>query len=474
MDNPTEIEKDVFDRIAESPKLLLALAGRSFEYFFLIFFPMEHKLADFHYEFFRIAQDDSIKCASVMAFRFSGKSTILNTAYIIWAIMGSPKMKFIVLASQTQRQAQMHLRNIRREIEANWLLRKIFGPFQEGTEEWRSSQLVIPKYNAMIVAMSVEESKRGIRYGTHRPDLIVVDDAEDLTSTQTQEGRDKIYKWLTGELVTIGDENTKIVYLGNIVHNDAALVRIEQRIKSGATPGVAMRIPIVTSEGISAWRERFPDQASLDALRQKFDPSTWHREFLLKPVPLEEQIIKPEDIQYYDEISEHAYSCMNVHGVDLAISQKETADYTAIVSGVTYRYLNGKQWHLCITPGVVNRRMDFKQTVDVIHEIRNSSGAHLFFVEAVGYQQAAIETLQRYGVAVTSMRPVADKTARLTVAASFIKDGTVRFPRRGCELILNQLYDFGSDNHDDMVDALVYLILGTVAEGGGVRKVVWL
>ena len=51
---------------------------------------------------------------------------------------------------------------------------------------------LIPKYGAMILAMSVEESNRGIRYGTHRPDLIVVDDAEDLASTQTQEGRDKI------------------------------------------------------------------------------------------------------------------------------------------------------------------------------------------------------------------------------------------------------------------------------------------
>ena len=140
MESTTEEKRDVFDRIAESPKLLFALAARSFEHFFLIFFPMEHKLADFHYEFFRIGQDESIKCACVMAFRFSGKSTILNTAYVIWSIMGIHKKKCIVIASQTQRQAQAHLRNIRREIEANWLLRKIFGPFLEGDEEWRASQ----------------------------------------------------------------------------------------------------------------------------------------------------------------------------------------------------------------------------------------------------------------------------------------------------------------------------------------------
>jgi hypothetical protein len=39
---------------------------------------------------------------------------------------------------------------------------------------------------------------------------------------------------------------------------------------------------------------------------------------------------------------------------------------------------------------------------------------------------------------------------------------------------LTQLYGFGAEAHDDMVDALVYLILGTVAEGMDLQKVVWM
>jgi phage terminase large subunit-like protein len=57
------------------------------------------------------------------------------------------------------------------------------------------------------------------------------------------------------------------------------------------------------------------------------------------------------------------------------------------------------------------------------------------------------------------------KRARLRVAARYIKNGTVKFPRTGCEQLLAQLFGFGAEKHDDLVDALVYLILGLVGDG---------
>ena len=63
------------------------------------------------------------------------------------------------------------------------------------------------------------------------------------------------------------------------------------------------------------------------------------------------------------------------------------------------------------------------------------------------------------------MHPIKDKRARLRVAARYIKNGTVKFPRHGCEQLLNQLLGFGSERFDDGVDGLVYLILGVVRDG---------
>jgi hypothetical protein len=54
-------------------------------------------------------------------------------------------------------------------------------------------------------------------------------------------------------------------------------------------------------------------------------------------------------------------------------------------------------------------------------------------VEAVAYQQAAIEAIERRALAVQAMHPFKDTRTRLRVAARYIKMGVVRFPRAGCE-----------------------------------------
>jgi hypothetical protein len=53
---------------------------------------------------------------------------------------------------------------------------------------------------------------------------------------------------------------------------------------------------------------------------------------LLQVVPEEGQDVFPEDIHYYDDPPFDDGNHL-AHGVDLAISTKESADYTAIVSG---------------------------------------------------------------------------------------------------------------------------------------------
>lgn len=72
----------------------------------------------------------------------------------------------------------------------------------------------------------------------------------------------------------------------------------------------------------------------------------------------------------------------------------------------------------------------------------------------------SIEEFERNFLPVIPMQALQDKRARLSVAATYIKNGTVLFPRKGCEELISQLIYFGQETHDDLVDALVYLILG--------------
>jgi predicted phage terminase large subunit-like protein len=126
----------------------------------------------------------------------------------------------------------------------------------------------------------------------------------------------------------------------------------------------------------------------------------------------------------------------------------------------------GGNIEIYIQPHPIIRRMTFSETMDALDGFRKSSVmSSEFFVEAVAYQQAAIEEMERRAFSVHAMHPMKDKRARLRVAARYIKMGVVRFPRTGCEQLLTQLLGFGGETHDDAVDALVYLILGLVGEG---------
>jgi hypothetical protein len=60
----------------------------------------------------------------------------------------------------------------------------------------------------------------------------------------------------------------------------------------------------------------------------------------------------------------------------------------------------------------------------------------------------------------------------LRVAAR-IKNGTSKFPRHGCEALINKLLGFGVEKHDELVDTFLWLILGVAEEGVEQQRVVY-
>lgn len=475
--NQNEIPPELFKNILADRKVMVALARRSFFHFFYIFLGpyIQHRMAPFHHDIFHYAEDEAIKRFLLIAFRGSAKSTICSTALPLWAITGRLKKKHVVIASHTQQRAYDHSANIAREVEQNDLLRKYLGPFEEQQGRWSIPVRIIPRYDARISFVSVEEGIRGLREGPCRPDLIIVDDIEDQNSTKTKEGRDKVFHWLTGELIPAGDVQTKVVFIGNFLHEDSALMRIMKLMQEDKMDGKFLRVPIMDDEGNITWPGKFQSPEALEAFRRNIgNDQMWQLEFMLKYIPDTDQLVKPEDIHYYDVKPQTGYwvdgNYVNVIpgmkgvGVDLAISKKDSADYTAMVSGQAI--FENEIPKLYIEHNPFKGRIDFRETNERAKAmVKSNGGFSQFFVENVAYQQAAIEEFQRNGIPTHPMQAMQDKRARLSVAVMYIKNGTVRFPREGCEELLQQLIYFGQEAHDDLVDALVYLILGTVNTG---------
>jgi predicted phage terminase large subunit-like protein len=202
----------------------------------------------------------------------------------------------------------------------------------------------------------------------------------------------------------------------------------------------------------------------------------WEREYMLHIVPAEDQAIRREWIQYYDQLpnrKELDWCGYTKHygvriGMDLAISKSDTADYTALVPAVLFG--DGPSTQIYILPGIINRKMTFPETVELCQDLdkiyyKDTEHRPTFIIEDVAYQKALPQQLKSDGIwDVRTTRPGnQDKRTRLVLTANMIKTGKVKFPRQGAEELLSQIIHFGVEKHDDLADAFSSLVL-SVAE----------
>lgn len=454
-----------FEMLRDNRAIRRHMAERSHYYFFHLYMSqyVQYPTAEFQKELYALTEDESIRHAVVVAFRGSGKSTIMTVSYPIWAILGKQQKKFVVILSQTQNQARTHLTNIKREFELNELLRKDYGPMEEEADEWGTSALTLPKFNARIIAASTEQSIRGIRHGAYRPDLIIADDVEDMQSVKTREGRNKTYDWFSGEILPLGDQNTKLITIGNLLHEDSLLMRLREKIEANTMTGVFKKFPLVGKGQICLWPGKYPDAKALrEQEKMVGNHIAWQREYLLNIIPDEDQVIDPRWIKYYDELPlqsrENEYLNTFIC-VDLAISEKASADYTAIVVIHVYGF-ETKNRSYYIDRRFINKHLSFQQTLEMVQGMYSSFNTYphwdaMLLVEKVAYQDAAIQVFEHNGLNVKGIGISSDKRSRLSTAGMLFEQGRVFFPiDHSCDQIVQQLVGFGVEKHDDLMDAV--------------------
>ena len=476
--------KLLWEKINSNEVFRKELAKGSLIWFAKIYFSkyLFYKTAPFQKEIYRILQDDDNDLLDeIIAHRGSAKTTMAKLFYPIWATITGRK-HHIILIADTFNQSKDHIYNLKNELDNNERLKKDFGPFDvktetEKKEEWQKSSMIIPNYDVKIAGKSTGQKIRGIRYKQYRPDAIIIDDIENLEMVRTKEQRDKTYRWFTGSVIPSGEKDrTKKVLIGNLLHGDAIMSRIKKEITDGKRNGRVFEFPIMDSKGEILWKGKYPDIEAIKTEKKNVSGGTmigmraWQREYLLKLVPEEGQIIKDEWIRKYDNVSGEIVA--KGTGMDLAISKKATADYTAAVSG-KLTILN-EEPKIYIMPNPLNERLSGFETTQRAMAISKALGGEReltpLWVEDVAYQRMQIEAMERAGLPVTGIKVSTDKRARLMTIASYVQNGTVLFPKEGCEDLILQLTGFGVEQYDDLTDAFVYCIQGLMNRFTGIPE----
>ncbi len=273
-----------------------------------------------------------------------------------------------------------------------------------------------------------------------------------------------MWNWFTGEVMPIGDLNTKIVIIGNLLHEDSLMMRLKESINGGKMDGVYKEYPLLDKNDNIAWLGKYPSMMHIETKRRQVaDESAWYREYLLKFISDDKRIVQRNWPKFYDKLPDlRNYRILGI-GIDLAISEKSSADFTALVPFIVVGY--GDDLKIYILPHIVNKRVNFPDTILEIKKLcaileQDFKRVPMVFVENVSYQMAVVQQLT---IEKVLAEPVAisgmNKQTRLEMATPYIRQGKVLFPQQGAESLISQIVNFGIEKHDDLVDAFTIIVL---------------
>ena len=442
-----------------------------------------------HREWWRLCTS-SHPFVAIAAPRGHAKSTAITHSYLLACVLFRER-QFVLLISGTEAQSILFLNDIKNELKDNELIQKLFGriKFLKDAETDIICEMS-GGHKFRIMAKGSEQSLRGAKWSSKRPDLIICDDMEEDEQVMSKDRRDKFKRWFMGALIPLRSDRGIIRIVGTILHMDSLLENLmpENQLKSSRKGKFLIEEPLKTyTEHRLPWLSvkyrahddtyehiLWPDKRTkewLIAERDKFIqmglPEVYAQEYLNVPIDESVAFFKRSDFKLRTEEDRKKKLRYYIAG-DLAISEKARADYSVFVVG-------GLDEHgLLHIVNVVRDRLNGLEIADTIFALEKMYKPEIFAMEE-GQISKAIgpflnEQMLRRGIFpnITGLRPSADKPTRARSIQARIRAGGIRFEKDSdwYQAFEDECTRFPRDKHDDQVDAFAYLglVLDQMAE----------
>ncbi|MBQ9526892.1 MAG: phage terminase large subunit [Fretibacterium sp.] len=395
---------------------------------------------------------------AIEAFRESAKTQIVIRANLLHALtFPQASRSYLVIICATQRSASKKLLEVSREFAVN---RDMCGLVSKVREDsglaleiaYRTGQTV------RIEAYGKGAAVRGLSWGAKRPDLVIIDDPQDEEDGRSETVTETDWDWFLSDVLFLG-KDTRIFLIGN---NLGERCIIERVLKAGPELKFkTARIPILTESGRSAWPQKWPVR-EIEAEREAFalqgKTDVWYRNKMCQCISPDLMKFRREYFRYYEPTLKT--DGMNIYtAVDLAISNKPNADYSAIVTvGV-----NGEgHWFVL---DVEYGRYDPTTTMNAIFSAVQKWRPLSVGIEMVAYQAALEHFLQKEMpkrgtfFRIQPLRAEKKKELRIDALQPRFAVGSVWFRARAgwLDKLEGELLAYPNGAHDDVIDALAYM-----------------
>jgi len=428
---------------------------------------------DFHYQIADVLMDSDSKQVNIIAPRGHAKSSIVGGVYPLYHILHHEGKKLIVLVSRTQDHAIKLLGTIKDTLDYSQELRAIYGYWgQHSAKTWSKSEVEL-KDGSMIICKGTGQQLRGIKVGSQRPTLIIVDDPEDENNTKTAEAMEQNLRWLLQSAVPSLDPiRGKIAVIGTPQHQ-RCLVEILKEMEGWNN----MHFSPDMDREIALWEEWQPIE-KLKKKKRELESiarvSVFYREYLCQIIGDEDQLFNEKYFKYHKYelsidndnrhylVSDQKKIPVNVFmGVDPASSIKKTADYSVIMP-IAVDQDNNRY----VLPYYRKRATPMNLAESIIQYFKMYKPSKVR-IESVGYQEMLREYLRQRceeekifisGLEIKES-PRTSKSSRLETMEPYFAQGKMHMKKDMLEL-KDELLLYPRGKHDDLLDGMFYAMKG--------------
>jgi predicted phage terminase large subunit-like protein len=407
------------------------------------------------------------------------KSNFINVLWPLWVWLSNPSIKFLCGSYALNLATRDNLRH--RRIVKHPAFQKRFGRLFKLTKDQDAKMKFETDKGGYRMAVSVGSSATG-----EGGDILILDDPHNIDEKESDVKREAAIDWFdntwstrlndqqTGAMIVVGQRIHQQDVSGHILEgNDGEWVHLN--LPAEYEPGTACRTYFPsgkelwsdwrTQEGELLWDQRFP-RSVIERAKRTHGILGFSALYQQAPVPpggyvfnrSHERLfsIAPQGDTYIlhtpgGDRAVLMYYCYLMTTSDVAIKEKEAADYTvfatwAVTPENDVLLLDVVRGHWTSPKQKEQARLAYRAWV--------CDRYRALWFEDVGYQSAIGQDLLIEGIPCLEFHPTGDKVQRATGASIWQEAGKVYF-KKGASWLEDwrkEIYTFPKDAHDDQVD----------------------
>jgi len=412
---------------------------------------------------FQSAWEDS--CLQ-LAPRGYGKTTILTITKAVHEIIKNPNVR-ILIASNTQLQSEVFLREIKFHLEHNPLLTYYFGRFFS-PEKWDVREIVVAPRTSSAKESTVTCVGVGGPVASRHYDIIIADDLVDEENSRTEVQREKTRVWFYKTLQPCLEPDGKLFIVGTRYHYldlYGHLIKNEFRNNHQV-------IRAIEADGTTPWPEKFSLEW-LEERRKQAGSVIFNAQYQNDTELMKGHIFKEEWFRFYEV--EPDWSKMDFFiGCDPAATSREAlvqgkkaeTDWWTIVVGARMQSPYQEPMGEIYLRELWRDRCTKQEYLDALKGFNERYKPLRVVIETVAAQEYLAQDAERW-MPVERVKRTTDKVARAYWLQPFFENAQIVLPAKHVvgdytlwQALMDELVLFPQGEHDDLFDGLQTMVEG--------------